>query len=97
MRTSEDLIELVEKNISDFYHEDSFLETHGAEEVDSEGGYEGEGEYCHRIILFKEENIFIKIQASYYSYGGVELDYAEVYEVESREVVVTQYFKKDGK
>lgn len=97
MRTSEDLIELVEKNISYFYHEDSFLETPGAEEVDSEGGYEGEGEYCHKIILFKEENIFIKIQASYYSYGGVELDYAEVYEVESREVVVTQYFKKDGK
>ena len=68
MRTSEDLIELVEKNISDFYHEGSFLETHGAEEVDSEGGYE-----------------------------GVELDYAEVYEVEPREVVVTEYFKKDGK
>lgn len=97
MRTSEDLIELVEKNISYFYHEDSFLETHGAEEEDLEGGYEGEGEYCHKIILFKEENIFIKIQASYYSYEGVELDYAEVYEVEPREVVVTQYFKKDGK
>ena len=97
MRTSEDLIELVEKNISDFYHEDSFLETHGAEEVDSEGGYEGEGEYCHKVILFKEENIFIKIQASYYSYEGVELDYAEVDEVEPREVVVTQYFKKGGK
>ena len=62
MRTSEDLIELVNENISDFYYEDHFLETHGAEEVDSEGGYEGEGEYCHKIILFKEENIFIKIQ-----------------------------------
>ena len=97
MRTIEELIKLVEENISDFYHEDHFLETHGAEEVDSEGGYEGEGEYCHKIILFKEENIFIKIQASYYSYGGVEFDYAEVYEVEPREVVVTQYFKKDGK
>lgn len=97
MRTSEELIKLVEENISYFYHEDSFLETHGAEEVDSEGGDEGEGEYCHKIILFKEENIFIKIQASYYSYEGVELDYAKVYEVEPREVVVTQYFKKDGK
>ena len=97
MRTSEELIKLVEENISYFYHEDSFLETHRAEEVDSEGGDEGEGEYCHKIILFKEENIFIKIQASYYSYEGVELDYAKVYEVEPREVVVTQYFKKDGK
>ena len=97
MRTSENLIELVKKNINEFYFEDSFIETHGAEEVDSEGGNEGEGEYCHKIILFKEENIFIKIQASYYSYEGVELDYAEVYEVEPREVVVTQYFKKDGK
>ena len=97
MRTSEDLIELVKKNINEFYFEDSFIETHGAEEVYSEGGYEGEGEYCHKIILFKEENIFIKIQASYYSYEGVELDYAEVYEVEPREAVVTQYFKKDGK
>lgn len=93
MRTSEDLIELVKKNINEFYFEDSFIETHGAEEVDSEG----EGEYYHKIILFKEENIFIKFKASYYSYEGVELDYAEVYEVEPREVVVTQYFKKDGK
>lgn len=91
MRTSEDLIELVKKNINGFYLEDRFIETHGAEEVDSEG------EYYHKIILFKEENIFIKIQASYYSYEGVELDYAEVYEVEPREVVVTEYFKKDGK
>ena len=49
------------------------------------------------LITLVEENIFIKIQASYYSYEGVELDYAEVYEVEPREVVVTEYFKKDGK
>ena len=97
MRTVEELITLVEENISDFYHEDAFLSEHGAEVEDEEGGYEGEGEYCHKIVLFKEENIFIKIQASYYSYEGVELDYAEVYEVEPREVVVTQYFKKDGK
>ena len=97
MRTVEELITLVEVNISDFYHEDGFVMEHGAEVVDTEGGYEGEGEYCHKIILFKEENIFIKIQASYYSYEGVELDYAEVYEVEPREVVVTKYFKKDGK
>lgn len=42
MRTSEELIKLVKKNINEFYFEDSFIETHGAEEVDSEGGYEGE-------------------------------------------------------
>ena len=97
MRTVEELITLVEENISDFYHEDAFVSKHGAEVEDEVGGYEGDGEYCHKVILFKEENIYIKIQASYYSYDGVELDYAEVYEVEPREVVVTQYFKKDGK
>ena len=93
MRTVEELITLVEENISDFYHEDAFLSEHGAEVEDEEGGYEGDGEYCHKVILFKEENIYIKIQASYYSYDGVELDYAEVYQVVPENVMVVQYKK----
>ena len=93
MRTAEELTTLVEENISDFYHEDGFVMEYGAEVVDTEGGYEGEGEYCHKIILFKEENIYVKIQASFYSYDGVELDHAEVYQVVPEDVMVVQYKK----
>lgn len=93
MRTVEELITLVEENISDFYHEDGFVMEHGAEIEDEVGGYEGDGEYCHKVILFKEENIYIKIQASYYSYDGVDLGYAEVYQVVPENVMVVQYKK----
>ena len=31
MRTSEELIKLVEENISDFHHKDAFVSEHGAE------------------------------------------------------------------
>lgn len=96
MRTKEELIKLVEENKDYFYFEDSYLVEQGAETVDEEGGSEGDGEYCHKVFLFKEENIYIKIQASYYSYEGIELDYSEVYEVEPKEVLVTQYVKKNG-
>jgi len=62
--------------------------------VDQEGGGEGDGEYCHWVRYYPELNFYLKVQANYYSYNGVDFDYAEVYEVEPKEVVVTQYHKK---
>lgn len=65
-----------------------------SELVDQEGGGEGEGEYCHWVRYYPELNFYLKVTANYYSYDGVDFDYGEVYEVEPKEVLVTQYHKK---
>lgn len=43
--------------------------------VDSHGGNEGEGEYCHRVFKFSLDSTdqveYVKFYGSYYSYDGI--------------------------
>jgi hypothetical protein len=50
----------------------SILIAHDYSHVESEGGGEGEGEYCYGVIKVGEE--YYKADWSYYSYDGCEYD-----------------------
>ena len=51
------------------------LKDFGYLHIESEGGGEGEGEYCYGIIKVGEQ--YLKAEWSYYSYEGCSFDYIE--------------------
>lgn len=64
------------------------------EVVDSEGGYEGGGEYVERVVKMENAEgdfFFVKFTGSYYSCNGTEMD-SEFEFVKPKQVTVTQYF-----
>lgn len=100
MRTSEDLIELVKKNINEFYFEDSFIETHGAEEVDSEGGF-GEINQVHHnwndtdsayiVWECKKYGEFYGTHVNYSPYDGYSHEWVTLKRVFPKEKTVIVY------
>ncbi len=60
------------------------------EQVYREGGGEGGGEYCERVFLFKEHDVYIQITGGYYSNHGTDWD-DEYHEVFPRRVINTVY------
>lgn len=67
------------------------------DEVYREGGGEGGAEQCFRVysLTYPDGMVeYVEMSFLYYSHEGYLFDYAEIYEVEPREVVVTQYFRK---
>lgn len=69
----------------------SFLDMYGYKQLDSDGGYEGGGEYCFGVIEVGGE--FFKAEWSYYSYNGCEYDGIEhtIRQVQAIEKLVTVY------
>lgn len=63
------------------------------EEVDSQGGGEGGGEHFHSVIFFKDHNVYLRADGTYYSYDGIN-GADEFYEVEPQEKTITIYIKK---
>ena len=62
--------------------------------VDSEGGFEGGGEYVERVVKMQNTEgdfFFFKFTGSYYSHDGTEMD-GEFEFVKPKQVTVTQYF-----
>lgn len=59
--------------------------------VDEEGGYEGGGEYVHRVRHFTDHNVFIKLEGFYSSYNGTDWDGYDYEEVKPVERTVTFY------
>ncbi|CAM0054663.1 hypothetical protein VPHK406_0140 [Vibrio phage K406] len=59
--------------------------------VESEGGGEGEGEYCYGIIEL--DGTFYKAEWSYYSYNGCDYDYINdtIKEVKPVQKMITVY------
>jgi len=76
---------LASKVISDYLNE------RGYEAVESEGGGEGESEYCYGVIKVGDE--YYKAEWNYYSYQGCDYDSIEdtVRKVTPTEKVVTVY------
>lgn len=70
---------------------DAKLKVHDYEHVTSEGGGEGEGEYCYGIIKFKGKHY--KAEWQYYSYNGCEYDDIEssIVEVTPKQKTVTVF------
>lgn len=68
-----------------------FFEDKDYEAMESEGGGEGEGEYCYGVIRLG--NKFYKAEWAYYSYNGCEYDYIEdtIKEVKPVEKTITIY------
>ena len=66
-------------------------EDFGYEHIESDGGGEGEGEYCYGIIKFQDK--YYQAEWSYYSYQGCETDYIvdTIKEVVPKEVTKTVY------
>lgn len=60
--------------------------------LDQHGGGEGGGEHVHVVFSYKDETY--KIDASYYSYHGVEFDGATVYKVTPVEKTITVWESK---
>lgn len=52
---------------------ETLLREAGYEFIESEGGGEGQGEYCYGVIKLGE--VYLKAEWSYYSYNGCEYDY----------------------
>jgi len=61
------------------------------EHMESEGGGEGEGEYCYGVIRLKDK--YYKAEWQYYSYNGCDYDYIEerVHEVVPKQKTITVY------
>lgn len=80
-----------------FYDEDG--NSWSCELVDSEGGYEGGGDYVERVFAFKcNENVVAHVRGTgfYSSYEGTEWDSNDLTFVNPREVMVIHYFAIDG-
>lgn len=58
--------------------------------VDSEGDYEGGGEYAMKVLHFVNHDVYLKLEGVYYSYNGTEWD-DEVKEVRPFEKTVIVY------
>lgn len=90
--SSSDVYEIEELNRDD-EAEGIYLEL-----VDSEGGYEGAGEYVHRVMAVKKGDTtlsHLRVTGYYQSYSGTEYN-DDWTLVVPRDVVVTQYFAVDG-
>jgi hypothetical protein len=61
------------------------------EEVDQEGGGEGQGEYVHSVKLFKEHGVYIKTVGFYTSYHGTDWENGYGEEVKPLEKTITVY------
>lgn len=57
--------------------------------VESDGGYEGSGEYAYSVIEFNGK--FYKFEYAYYSYNGCDYDDMTVSEVEPKQKTITVY------
>ncbi len=70
---------------------EQWLSDRSYEFIESEGGGEGEGEYCHGVIRLG--GVHLKADWSYYSYNGPEYDYIanSVKEVTPQKRVITVY------
>ncbi len=60
------------------------------EEVDSEGDYEGGGEYAMKVLHFVDHDVYLKLEGAYYSYNSTEWD-DELKEVRPQEKTITVY------
>lgn len=51
------------------------------EEVDSQGDYEGGGDFAMKVLFFKDHNVYIRQTGFYSSYNGTDWndDYREVF------------------
>ena len=63
------------------------------EVMEIEGGGEGGSQDCYTVFKVGESQYF-QVNYSYYSYDGFSTEYADIYEVVPREVLVTQYEPK---
>ena len=66
------------------------------EKVDSEGGYEGAGEYAYSVFKISdgETSEYLKYEYNYYSHYGLCLDYAIIRKVVSKKVYVEQWVEE---
>lgn len=65
----------------------------GAVELaDEHGGYEGQGEDCHKVYFFKDHEVYLRIDGYYASYSGSDWD-NDPYEVKPQEKLITVYQK----
>lgn len=90
-------LEIIEKmnevsSKSEFWCEDLDEEVFGKNKlIDEEGGYEGGGEYAHRVRHFVDHDVYIKLEGIYSSYGGTDIDDSDYEEVRPIEKLVTFY------
>lgn len=92
--TAEEIIKKLEEDYdkSDFWNEDLDTEDFGEwEMVDEEGGYEGGGEYAHRVVHFKTHDVYIKLEGFYSSYAGTDYEDEEYQIVKPTQRMVTFY------
>lgn len=70
---------------------DELMKEVGHEVMESQGGGEGEGEYCYSVIKLGDK--FFKAEWSYYSYNGCDFDYIEdtITEVTPKQKTITVY------
>ena len=73
---------------------DRVLKDSDCESIESEGGGEGEGEYCYGVIRIKDK--YYKAEWSYYSYNGCDYDNIEhtIHEVIPEQKTITVYTRK---
>jgi hypothetical protein len=90
-------LEIIEKldevsSRSEYWYGDLDEEVFGKNKlIDKEGGYEGGGEYAHRVIYFTDHDVYIKLEGTYSSYGGMDIDDSDYEEVRPTERLVTFY------
>lgn len=70
---------------------DKLLNESDCEHMESDGGGEGEGEYCYGVIRLKDK--YYKAEWQYYSYNGCDYDYikSSVHEVVPKQKTITVY------
>ncbi len=94
--TAEQIIEVLEKNnvgAREFGYGDFNSEELGlgeSEEVDQHGG-EGEGEAWHSVQLFKDHDVYLRVDAHYTSYDGCDFSDSNIDEVRPVEKMITVY------
>lgn len=66
------------------------------EQVHSEGGYEGSGEYAYSVFKISdgENSEYLKYEYNYYSHYGLCLDSATISKVVSKKVTVEKWVKE---
>jgi len=60
--------------------------------AEEHGGYEGQGEDCHKVYYFKDHEVYLRIDGFYASYEGSEWD-NDPYEVRPQQKQITVYNK----
>lgn len=97
MKTFKEIVEILKEKVDliqwcydDFDKEELEKELGSFERIEEHGG-EGEGQNYYTIDYFKEHNVYVKLQASYYSYHGVETEGAYFVEVFPTEVTKIEF------